>query len=168
MIPVFITLPFGTKFHNIFDIPITLNIPIIIFISLIFTRKVVFSALTIYIFLGLFILPIFHQGGSLGYLLTPNFGYLIGIYPLIWIIDKLNKRNKIFIFDFIKNGVLAISVMHITGIFYGLIQMLYYKHTDLFFYNLGNYSLGKIGYHFLMLLPISLLIKPINHFKQNS
>ena len=47
--------------------------------------------------MGLFILPVFHQGGSLGYLLTPNFGYLLGLYPLIKIIDNLNNRNKIII-----------------------------------------------------------------------
>ena len=27
----------------------------------------------------------------LGYLLTPNFGYLLGVYPLIKFIDKLNE-----------------------------------------------------------------------------
>ena len=166
MIPVLIKLPVDIRFNNIIDFPISFNIPTIILISLIFRWKIVFIAFNIYMFLGLFILPVFHQGGSLGYLLTPNFGYLIGIYPLIWIIDKLNKKNKIFIFDFIKTGIIAISAMHITGLFYGLIQMLYYKQLDFFFYNLGNYSLGKIGYHYLMLLPISLLIKPINNLKK--
>ena len=78
-----------------------------------------------YIILGLFIFPVFHQGGSIGYLLTPNFGYLLGYYPLIKIIDNLNTRNKINVSNFLKNGFIAIVVMHLTGIFYNFIPVSY-------------------------------------------
>ena len=57
--------------------------------------------------------------------------------------------------------------MHLTGIFYNFIQIIFYGQFNLFLYNLGKYSLGKIGYHFLMLIPISLLIKPIKLFKHS-
>ena len=165
MIPVFITLPFTSKFKNTLEIPITWQIPAVILITLIFKQQIVFKSLTIYLFIGLFLIPIFHDGGSLGYLLTPNFGYLIGFYPLIKIIENVNKKIKINIFEFLKIGILAITSMHIVGIIYSLIQMIYYKKIDLFLYNLGNYSLGKIGYHFLMLLPLYILVKPINNIK---
>ena len=165
MIPVFFAIQDSNKFNQGFEIPITWQIPTIILISLIFKRKVVYMAFSIYLFLGLFFIPIFHHGGSLGYLLTPNFGYLIGIYPLIKIIDTLNTKNKILLFDFIKSGILGITVMHITGILYSFVQMLSYNRLSLFLYNISSYSLGKIGYHFLMLIPLSLLIKPINNIK---
>ncbi len=165
MIPVFVNLNYSNNFIHSFEIPITWQIPTIILISLIFKRKVVFIAYNIYLFLGLFIIPIFHQGGSLGYLLTSNFGYLIGIYPLIKIIDNLNTKNKIHILDFIKSGILAISAMHITGILYTFIQMIYYNRLSLFLYNISSFSLGKIGYHFFMLIPLSLLLKPVNYIK---
>ncbi|GIR04593.1 MAG: hypothetical protein CM15mP15_3320 [Prochlorococcus sp.] len=32
--------------------------------------------------------------------------------------------------------------MHITGIFYSFIQIIYYKHFNIFLYNLGNYTIG--------------------------
>jgi len=117
--------------------------------------------------LGLFILPVFHQGGSLGYLLTPNFGYLLGLYPLIKIIDNLNNRKKINVGNFLKYGVMAIGAMHLTGIFYSFIQTLFYGKYNIFLYNLGKYSIGKIGYHFLMLFPLLLLIKPIKRLKNS-
>ena len=117
--------------------------------------------------MGLFILPIFQQGGSLGYLLTPNFGYLLGLYPLIKIIGNLNNRNKINVGKFLKNGFIAIGAMHLTGIFYNFIQNIFYSQFNLFLYNLGKYSLGKIGYHFLMLFPLLLLIKPVESLKHN-
>ena len=163
MIPVFVSIKESNNLFQSLEIPITWQIPIIMLLSLIFKRKVVYIAFSIYLFLGLFIIPIFHQGGSLGYLLTPNFGYLIGIYPLIIKIDKLNKKKKIQISEFIKSGVLGITAMHLTGILYTLLLMLVYNQLSTFLYNLSIYSLGKIGYHFLMLIPLYLLIKPIKY-----
>ena len=100
-------------------------------------------------------------------MLTPNFGYLLGLYPLIKIIDNLHTRNKINVGNFLKNGFIAIGAMHLTGIFYNFIQIIFYSQYNLFLYNLGKYSLGKIGYHFLMLFPLLLLIKPIERLKRS-
>ena len=165
MLPIYIPLPFIYKSSNNFELPITWQIPTIILLTLIFHKKVVFRAFSIYIIIGLCIIPVFHQGGSIGYLLTPNFGYLLGLYPLIKIIDNLNTRNKINVGNFLKNGFIAIGAMHLTGIFYNFLQFILYSLFNLFLYNLGKYSLGKIGYHFLMLLPLLFLIKPIKRIK---
>jgi len=167
MIPLYIKLPFMEKSSNNFELPITWQIPTIIVLTLIFNRNVVFRAFTIYLILGLFILPVFHQGGSLGYLLTPNFGYLLGIYPLINIIDKLNMKNKINIVNFLINGFLAITAMHLTGIIYNLVQIIFYNQLNIFLYNLGKYSVGKIGYHLMMIIPLLLLLRPIKYLKYN-
>jgi len=166
MLPVYIPLPFIYKSTNNFELPITWQIPTIILLTIIFHKRVVFIAFSIYIILGLFIFPVFPKGGSIGYLLTPNFGYLLGLYPLIKIIDNLNKR-KIKIGDFLKNGFLAIGAMHLTGIFYNLFQVIFYSQFNIFLYNLGKYSVGKIGYHFLTLFPLLLLIKPIKSLKHS-
>ena len=166
MIPVFITIPITNKALEIIDIPITWQIPSVILITLIFRGKIVFKAFSIYLLLGIFFIPIFHHGGSLGYILTPNFGYLLGIYPLIKIIDDLNKDNKIItVYKFIKYGIIGITFMHIIGITYSSIQMIYFKRYDYLLYSISNYSFGKYGYHLLMLTPISLLLSPINNFR---
>ena len=134
MLPVYIPLPFIYKSSNNIELPITWQIPTIILLTLIFHKKVVFRAFSIYIILGLFILPIFQQGGSLGYLLTPNFGYLLGLYPLIKIIDNLNTRNKINVRNFLKNGFIAIGALHLTGISYNFIQVIFYSQFNKFLY----------------------------------
>ena len=167
MLPVYIPLPFIDKSSNNFEMPITWQIPTTILLTLIFHKQVVFRAYSIYIILGLLIAPVFHQGGSIGYLLTPNFGYLLGVYPLIKIIDNLNTRNKINFGNFLLNGCIAIGAMHLTGIFYNFIQIIFYSQFNLFLYNLGKYSVGKIGYHLLMLFPLLLLIKPIERLKRS-
>ena len=166
MLPVYIPLQLINKSINSFEIPITWQIPTVILLTLIFQKEVVLKAFFIYIFLGLFIVPVFHQGGSMGYLLTPNFGYLLGLYPLIKIIDNLNKRNKINFGNFLIKGFIAICALHLTGIFYNFIQIIFFSNFNIFLYNLGKYSVGKIGYHLLMLFPLLLLIKPVELLKR--
>ena len=134
MIPVYIPLPFIYKSSKYLELPITWQIPTIILLTLIFHKKVVIRAFSIYIILGVFIFLVFHQGGSIGYLLTPNFGYLLGYYPLIKIIDNLNTRNKINVSNFLKNGLIAIVAMHLTGIFYNFLQLIFYSQFNLFLY----------------------------------
>ena len=165
-IPVYLTIPITTKLYPTFELPITWQVPSIIIITLIFKYQIVIKAFTIYLIIGLFFIPVFHQGGSLGYLLTPNFGYLLGIYPLILIIDNLNRNNKkINYFSFLKYGILGISSMHFIGIIYNFIQAIYYKESQTVLYSIAKYSLGNFGYHLLMLTPITLLIKLINNNK---
>ena len=165
-IPVFISIPFTNKYIGIFEIPITWQLPSVVIITLIFKSKIVIKAFSIYLIIGLFFIPVFHQGGSLGYLLTPNFGYLLGMYPLIIIIDNLNKRNKLInYYHLLKYGILGISSMHFIGIVYNCIQVLFSKQSELLLYNISKYSIGKFGYHLLMLTPITLFIKIINNNK---
>ena len=150
--------------------PITWQLPSIIIITLIFKSKIVIKAFSIYLLIGIFFVPVFYEGGSLGYLLTPNFGYLLGMYPLIKIIDKLNKRKqkKINYFDLLKYGILGICSMHLTGIIYNCIQKFYFKQPEILLYEVSKYSLGKFGYHLLMLLPMTLLIRFINKNRYQS
>ncbi len=167
MLPVYIPLPFPDNYSNSFELPITWQIPTIILLTLIFNKKVVFKAFTIYLILGLFISPVFYQGGSVGYMLTPNFGYLLGIYPLIKIIDNLNKKNEMNIGNFLIKGLFAIIIMHLTGIVFNFILIIFYQKFNIFIYNIGKYSAGKILYHLIMLIPIIVLVKPIKYFKYN-
>ena len=163
-IPVFFSIPFTNKHIGTFEIPITWQLPSIVIITLIFNRKIVIKAFTIYLIIGLFFIPVFHHGGSLGYLLTPNFGYLLGMYPLIITIGNSDKRNQIInYYDFLKNGIFGISSMHFIGIIYNCIQVIFFNQSEILLYNISKYSIGKFGYHLFMLTPITLLIKIINN-----
>ena len=46
-----------------------------------------------YLIIGLFYLPVFHGGGSVGYILTHEFGYLLGFIPAAWTSGFLAKKN---------------------------------------------------------------------------
>ena len=167
-IPVFFSIPFANKLVETYEIPITWQIPSIVMITLIFRGKIVIKAFSIYLIIGLFFIPVFHQGGSLGYLLTPNFGYLLGMYPLIKIIDNLNKRNQLInYYELLKYVTLGICSMHLIGIIYNCILVLYFKQPEILLFNISKYSLGKIGYHLLVLIPVTLFIRIINNNNNN-
>ena len=113
MIPVFITLPSSNNLKYSLEFPTSWQIPVVILITLLFKKKIIYTSLIIYIFLGLFVIPIFNDGGSLGYLLTPNFGYILGFFPLITIIDYLNKEKKNIYFKISKKSGFWVLVLYI-------------------------------------------------------
>ena len=47
----------------------------------------------VYVALGLVDLPIFTQGGGIGYLVQPTCGFLIGLIPAAWVIGRIAGRK---------------------------------------------------------------------------
>ena len=158
MIPLYITIPSNGKLFTIFDLPVNWQIPIILFLTIIFSDKILIKSHTIYLTLGLLFLPLFNDGGSLGYILTPNFGFLLGIYPMIIFINKLKLKNTITIFNFILYGILGILILHLVGIFYLIIQLLIFSRIELALYLIGKYSFANLPFQILMLFPCLLLL----------
>ena len=165
MIPINIPIPSIENIYKIIEIPTNYQIPTIIFLTLIFSGEFLKKVFAVYIFIGLFFLPIFFDGGSLGYLITPNFGYLIGIFPLISIINILNKKNKLSFIKYIKYSVAGLMIMHSTGISYLTFQLLIFNKPDLIAYNIGLFSLNKIPFQMISLIPVYLIINLINKLK---
>ena len=164
-LPLYISLPSNKSIIYTFQIPITWQVPTIIFLTIIFSGQIVYGAFTIYIFIGLFILPVFYDGGSLGYILTPNFGYLLGIYPLIKTINKLNRQGTFTIEQFFKFSILALTFMHLTGIIFNSIKLLLFNKLYLIPYIVGKFTVSKIIYEILLLFPILILLKLFKKIK---
>ena len=165
MIPINIPIPSIEKIYRIIEFPINYQIPTIIFLTLIFSGKFVSKVFGIYIFIGLFFFPVFFDGGSIGYLLTPNFGYLIGMFPLINIINNLNKKNNYSFIKFILFSLGGLMIMHLTGILYFTIQLIVFNKSNLILYNIGLYTFSKLPFHIIMLIPIFFSINLINNLK---
>ena len=165
MIPINIPIPSIEKIYRIIEIPINYQIPTIIFLTLIFSGEILSKVYAFYIFIGLFFLPVFFDGGSLGYLLTPNFGYLIGIFPLITIINLLNNRNNLSFIKYIKYSLVGLIIMHFTGILYLTIQLLIFNKKSLILYNIGLFTLNKMPFQIISLIPVYLIINLINKLR---
>ena len=73
-------------------IGITLQVPAMLLSALVCGPRSATLAAVAYLSVGLFQLPVFHEGGGIGYLLYPGFGYLAGFLPAAWITGKLARQ----------------------------------------------------------------------------
>ena len=75
-----------------------------------------------YLIIGLFYLPVFHGGGSVGYILTHEFGYLLGFIPAAWTCGFLAKNSsKANLINYSFYTAIALTIIHTIGIIYLII-----------------------------------------------
>ena len=79
-----------------------------------------------YLIIGLFYLPIFHGGGSVGYILTHEFGYLLGFIPAAWTCGFLAKKtSKANLINYSLYTIISLCIIHIIGIIYLIIGKIF-------------------------------------------
>lgn len=105
----------------------------------------------LYMFLGLAGLPIFTQGGGLGYLLQPTFGYIIGFCVGTFITGKLAYSGKLSVKRLMFANLAGLLVVYVFGMVY--------------LYGVSNLILGnEVGvwyvflYGFLLCLPGDIVL----------
>ena len=74
--------------------PVTLQTFFVLLTALVLPFKASTLAILTYIALGLMGLPIFSGGGGLGYVLMPNFGFIIGFLIATVIISVIIQKLK--------------------------------------------------------------------------
>ena len=99
--------------------PITLQTFFVLLTGLVLPLKASTLATITYMTLGLIGLPIFSGGGGLGYVLMPNFGFIIGFIVATVIMsvitEKLNNRS---FWQYFAISLLGITLIYIIGILY--------------------------------------------------
>lgn len=99
--------------------PITLQTFFVLLTGLVLPIKASTLATVTYMALGLIGLPVFSGGGGLGYVLMPNFGFIIGFVVASVIMgiisEKLKKRT---FWQYLAISLLGIAVICIIGILY--------------------------------------------------
>jgi biotin transport system substrate-specific component len=91
-------LPAAIPFHDaggwsIRPLGITLQVPALLLTALVCGPRSAMLAAVAYLSIGLFQLPVFHEGGGVGYLLDPGFGYLAGFVPAAWVTGRLARQQ---------------------------------------------------------------------------
>ncbi len=87
--------------------------------SLLFGPQIGATCAISYLIIGLFYLPVFHGGGSVGYILTHEFGYLLGFIPSAFVCGFLSKReSNANLINYSLISILSLCMMHIIGITY--------------------------------------------------
>jgi biotin transport system substrate-specific component len=120
----FIKIPVGI-------VPITLQLLFVLLAAQLLSPKLTVFTILTYIFLGLVGLPIFSNGGGIGYVLMPNFGFIIGFLIATVIISvitqKLQNRK---LWQHIVISLLGITVIYIIGILYFVFITNVYNKCD--------------------------------------
>ncbi|MEB3321311.1 MAG: biotin transporter BioY [Synechococcaceae cyanobacterium] len=83
----------GAEGWTIRPLGITLQVPALLLTALVGGPRSALLAAVAYLSIGLFQLPVFHEGGGMGYLLDPGFGYLAGFLPAAWITGRLARQG---------------------------------------------------------------------------
>ena len=100
-------------------VPMTLQTFFVLLTALVLPFKSSILATVTYMILGIFGLPIFSGGGGLGYVLLPNFGFIISFIVatvIIGILTQKLKNRKLW--QYIVISLLGIAVIYIIGILY--------------------------------------------------
>lgn len=99
--------------------PVTLQTFFVLLTALVLPFKASTLAIVTYIALGLIGLPIFSGGGGLGYILMPNFGFIIGFLIATVIISVITEKlkNRKF-WHYIIISLFGITIIYIIGILY--------------------------------------------------
>ena len=111
--------------------PMTLQTFFVLLTALVLPFKASILAIVTYIALGLIGLPIFSGGGGLGYVLMPNFGFIIGFVVATVIMSVITEKlNNCKIWQYIIISLLGVTAIYIIGILYFAFITNVYNNND--------------------------------------
>ncbi|MGD1700367.1 biotin transporter BioY [Dapis sp. BLCC M229] len=114
-----------------FSLGVTYQVGAVLFIGCLGGKNAAVISQIAYIFLGLTLLPVFTNGGGIGYLREPSFGYLLGFIPGAWICGNLAFKAypKLELLAFsCLSGLLSV---HATGLAYLIISGIFgWRNTE--------------------------------------
>lgn len=90
-----------------------------------------------YLALGFAGFPVFSQGGGIGYLNSPSFGYLLGFVPAAWICGYLAFKVPPRLESLAFSGLSGLFAIHAIGILYLILGAIFQ------WVNLGKLSLWQ-------------------------
>ena len=131
MIPSSIILPQQDLSLSIIPLNSTWQIQGLLMTALLCGPQIGIICAISYLIIGLFYLPIFHGGGSVGYILTHEFGYLLGFIPAAWICGFLSKRkSNANLINYSFFTIISLCILHLIGIIYLVLGKLFWNWID--------------------------------------
>jgi len=128
-------------------VPFTMQTFFVSLAGMLLGRKLGAASAALYLLIGLVGIPVFTQGGGIGYILKPSFGYLVGFVAAAYITGAIARKVALPSFGRLFAAALAgLLVIYVLGTAY--------------FYFLSNYYLGNqisvwtaLLYCFLVFIP---------------
>ena len=145
---------------------ITLQIGAVLFTGCMGGRNAGFLSQVTYLLLGLFLYPIFINGGGLQHFEQPTFGYVMGFAPGAWVCGWLSFKYKTKLEILLLSTVSGLLTIHIFGLIY-LFTFWILNPTTLSIQNLlsfvMNYSIDSIFSQSILACATALLAFILRH-----
>ena len=126
MTPSYIILPKEDLSLSVIPLQSNWQIPGLLLTPLLCGPQIGTISAISYLIIGLFYLPVFHGGGSVGYILTHEFGYLLGFIPAAWTCGYLVEKNsRANLINYSLYTTISLSVLHLTGLIYLIISKIF-------------------------------------------
>jgi biotin transport system substrate-specific component len=120
------TLPWGWSSNGVHTISlgVTFQIGAVLLVGCLGGRNAAALSQIAYIVMGLTLLPVFAEGGGIGYVKLSQFGYLLGFIPGAWVcgLFAFKARPKLETLTF--SCICGLLTVHICGICYLIISYL--------------------------------------------
>ncbi len=130
----FTTLPFGWSKQGIqtFSLGVTYQIGAVLLVGCLGGKNAAALSQIAYLVMGLTLLPVFAEGGGIGYVKLAHFGYLLGFIPGAWLCGlfafKARPRLETLAFSCLS----GLFTVHICGISYLFISYFFhFKGTEI-------------------------------------
>jgi biotin transport system substrate-specific component len=113
-----------------------------------------------YLVVGLTLLPVFSQGGGLGYYKEPSFGYLLGFVPGAWFCGHLAFKSSGRVESLAASAFLGLGIIHLAGVVY-LVGLAAARVGEVQFSNLDTwlklYSIAPIPSQLILVCAVAVL-----------
>ncbi len=119
-------------------VPFTMQVFFVILAGMILgSKKGAISAL-VYMFIGLLGIPVFTDGGGIGYFLNPKFGYIIGFVVAAFVVGIIISKKECKFLRYFIAGLTGIGIIYLVGVSY--------------YWGVSFFYLGKnLSFRFLMI-----------------
>ena len=107
-------------------LPLTLQTFMVILAGLILGKKLGAFSVSVYVIAGLAGLPVFTQGGGLGYIFHPTFGYTVSFIFGAWLAGFIAEKLKTSVTNLFIAGFSAIVLIYAIGIPYYYLAARFY------------------------------------------
>ncbi|MEH1890013.1 MAG: biotin transporter BioY [Nostoc sp.] len=128
-----ITLPWNWSKHGIqtFSLGVTFQIGAVLLVGCLGGKNAGALSQIAYLVMGLTLLPVFADGGGLGYVKLSQFGYLLGFIPGAWICGFFAFKARPRLETLAFSCICGLLTLHLWGITYLIISYIFqWKGTE--------------------------------------
>ncbi len=162
LIQAAVPLPAAGGGLRLLELPVTAQVPALLLTALVCGPRPALLAAVAYLSLGMLVLPVFHSGGGMAYLLDPGFGFLAGFVPAAWLSGRLARQPGMGeLLRLLGSAAFGLLVIQLCGVANLLLGSLAGRWSTGLLDLLLSYSLGPLLPQLLLCCAVAVMAVPL-------